>query len=207
MRRNDHVRSFMAAELTEEARESVWECEQSLKRKVGRDMKWVEKPNLHITLRFLGEVEASLLEESLPALEQACEDLPPFEAQVQGLDAFPNRRRVRVLWCGIGEGAEQLHELAQAIEAALKPFFPTSKEERFHPHITIARARGDLLQPEGNRMIDWEAESPRRVCFTVGQVSIMKSQLRPEGPEYTRLWAVPLAGRPAQPGRSKDGKR
>ena len=206
MRRNNHVRSFIAAELTEEARESVWECEEALRRKVGREMKWVEKANLHVTLRFLGEVEASLLEESVPALEQACQDVPPFEVEIQGLGAFPNRRRVRVLWCGIGQGAEQLHELAQAIEAALKPFFAPSKEERFHPHITIARAKGDLLQPEGNRRIDWEAESPRRVSFTVGQVSIMKSQLRPEGPEYARLWAVPLAGRSPELGRSKNGK-
>lgn len=207
MRRDDRARSFIAAELSEEAREGVWECEQALRRHIGSEMKWVEKANLHVTLRFLGEVEASLLEECVPVLEQACRDLPPFHAQVLGLDAFPNRRRVRVLWCGISEGAEEMHQLAQVTDAALKSIFPTAKEERFHPHITIARARGDLLQPEGARAIEWEAEAPRRVSFTVHEVSIMKSQLRPEGPEYTRLWAVPLAGSPAGSGRSRDAKR
>jgi len=194
VRRNGRVRSFIAAELTEDARASVWECEQELRRKIGRDMKWVEKSNLHVTLRFLGEVEATLLEESVPVLERACRDLPAFEAEIHGLDAFPNRRRVRVLWCGIGQGAEQLHELVDAVNEALKPMFPVAKEERFHPHITVARARGDLLQPEGNRTIAWDYEGPRPVRFRVSAVSIMSSQLRPEGPEYTRMWAVPLSG-------------
>jgi len=207
VRRSDLIRSFIAAELNEEARDSVWECEQALRRRIGGDVKWVERANLHITLRFLGEVESDLLEDSLELLEHACEDLPPFEARVEGLDAFPNRRRIRVLWCGLSKGAEELHELAEAINLALRPLFPVTKDERFHPHITIGRSRGDLLQPEGPRSIDWDLEGPRPVCFTVSEVSIMQSQLRPEGPEYTRLWAVPLGGRLVECGRRQHDKR
>ena len=140
MRRNDRVRSFVAAELSDEAHEGVWQCERSLHRKMGREMKWVEKANLHVTLRFLGEVEAEGEAGVVRAIESAVAGTKQFVLPVAGFGAFPSARRARVVWVGC-EAVPALELVQNRVEEQMSEIGFPVEGRPFRPHLTLGRVK------------------------------------------------------------------
>jgi len=190
--RGEMVRAFVAVELSAAARQSVSECMRALRVKLGDAVRWVAEENLHLTLHFLGQVALTQLEAAAQALAPLCAQTRPFLASVRGLGAFPSVRRARVLWCGVGLGGPDLVNLAARLRPVLESVFPTLEKGDFHPHITIGRARRQPLSLSQASGVEWPEEGPREVELTVDQVAVMRSDLRPSGPVYTRLWNLPL---------------
>ncbi len=153
--------------------------------------KWVSPENLHITLKFLGEVAPDrlpALEESIP---KALTNLTPFQVELEGLGVFPNFQRPRVMWVGIHEGGEPLARIAAGLEEFLfQVGFP--KEERpWQAHLTISRCRPG--RPPGD-LTDFVSrhESKSFGSFPVNAISLMESHLQPTGPVYKLKREFPL---------------
>jgi 2'-5' RNA ligase len=160
---------------------------------IAQDVKWVEPENLHITLLFLGEVEQREIIDICRAAQKAVREMPTFMMTVEGAGAFPNLRRPRTLWVGVGAGAAEIEAVHDAIESPLLDMGSYRRETRgYVPHVTLGRVRGEGPNEELAKALTkhhgWSAGE-----VLVCEVQIMSSELTSEGPLYTVLGRAKLA--------------
>src|SRR5262245_32157842 len=137
------LRTFIAVELEKGIRSRCVALQQSLGRS-GGEVKWVEPDNIHVTLLFLGEVDEREVHELCRAVCETCSGFEPFALSVEGLGCFPNARRPRVVWVGVGAGAARLVALHDALETPLLELGCYRREERrYTPHVTLGRVKSD----------------------------------------------------------------
>ena len=190
----EQIRSFIAIELPDEVRSGLSRLQAQLKAAGHAPVKWVDPYSIHLTLKFLGNVTADRVGEITEAMAAAARGISPFQLEVRGLGAFPNLRRVQVVWVGVGGEVDQLSRLQRGIESGLAPlgFAPESRE--FRPHLTIARLREQVSLEErqnfGRLIAGTGFEAVYR--FGVDSVSLMRSQLTREGAIYSRLSSARL---------------
>jgi 2'-5' RNA ligase len=155
--------------------------------------RWVPPGHFHITLSFLGDVADTDLDNLNRAITAAAAQIEPFELEPAGLGAFPDPRRPRTLWAGIrGPGLDARGRLQEAVvEAANRAGHPP-EDQRFHPHITLARSKASRggLGPLIDGHQGWSAG-----LFLVREVIVFASRLGPQGPSYSPLARAPLDGR------------
>ena len=148
------------------------------------DIKFVEPENVHLTLKFLGEIEPSLVEQVSHVVKET--SFQPFSAKIERVGVFPNLRRPRVVWAGITEGVPQLAEIWSDVDEKLSQLGFERERRRFSPHITIGRVRSgrnrDNLVQEISSLSDHVFGSLR-----VDRIKLKKSVLTPSGPVYTTL--------------------
>jgi 2'-5' RNA ligase len=193
------MRTFVAVDLGKELRSRCVALQETLSRS-GADVKWVEAENLHVTLLFLGEVDDRTLPAVCRAVALVAGRQEGFTLTVETLGCFPNPRRPRVVWAGIGPGAAELVALHDALEPPLMELGCYRREERqYTPHITLGRVRGeqatDSLATAMARKSEWQAGR-----VEVRELLVLSSQLMREGPEYTVLGRGKLR-RPGNPAR------
>jgi 2'-5' RNA ligase len=135
------------------------------------DVRWVRPENVHLTLKFLGDVSKDALGRVAEALERVRGRHEPFEAEPSGFGAFPSARRARILWAGIGEGSEPLRALAEDVEASLEPLGFGPEDRAYMAHLTLGRARGHPVVLE---TIETPSPVPR---FTVRHMELVQSVL------------------------------
>lgn len=185
------IRSFISIELPDELKRSVSVMTSSL-RDAGADVTWVREANLHLTLRFLGYIEESRFMEIERVIKDAAARHAGFEVSLRGVGVFPVARRPRVIWIGLN-GAGGIQALQQEVEAGLR-FLGFKPEDRpFRAHLTIGRVKS----PRGGLMLMRWIEPLGETDFgavDVKGISLMKSDLGPAGPTYTRLAQGLLAG-------------
>jgi 2'-5' RNA ligase len=152
-------------------------------------MKWVEEENLHVTLRFLGEVDEARIAEVSSAALEASSSMRRFEIVLGGLGAFPNPRRTRVFWWGLSKGNEESTALFKSLESSLvkKGFAPEPKT--YHPHITLARLNAPLAPLPLE-----ELSAPGGLSFTCDAFTLYESTLTPKGPIYKIIEEFKLGG-------------
>ncbi len=189
-------RLFVAVPLPPEALES---CRAVLDRvrsgPLGRDARWVRTENLHLTVRFLGDVEPSLAERLGSAVAATAASAAAFPVRLAGAGAFPDGRHPRTLWLGVAEGNDRLEALARRIDDGLEPLgFPRDERPR-RPHLTIARTdatRGTTSRALGEALATatsgWEAR------FDADRVVLFRSHLGGGPPRYEPLVEAWLAG-------------
>ncbi len=151
------------------------------------DMKWVGQENLHITVKFLGEVKASSISKISSVALKASRHLPAFNICLSNLGAFPNASRAKVLWWGLGEGATNVSSLFQTIDSALSLQGFSTDKKRFHPHITLARLRIP------SRLSIESFNSPSGLSFSCLKFQLYQSTLTPQGPIYNVIEEFKLA--------------
>jgi RNA 2',3'-cyclic 3'-phosphodiesterase len=200
------IRTFIAVELPDDLRRSVVRVQEKLKRALpisGRQsdvrLQWVRAESLHLTLKFLGDIEESQLEPIRAALSGAVQAVPSFTMEVEGIGAFPDAHAPRVIWAGLRAGPPQhaLLTLASTVEAALVPLGFQTEEKPFSPHLTLARVKGGsrALGKVLYHSLQAGPESSGALgTLPVESVALIKSELRPTGSVYTRLFSVPLEG-------------
>ena len=190
----EQIRSFIAIELPGELKSGLSQLQAQLKAAGHAPVKWVDPYSIHLTLKFLGNIDADRVDEITRVMEAAAREISPFHLEVRGLGAFPNLRRVQVVWVGVGGEVEQLGQLQRRLESGLAPlgFAPESRE--FRPHLTIARLREraslDEQQSFGQLIGSTGFETVYR--FGVDSVNLMRSQLTREGAIYTRISSARL---------------
>ena len=190
----EQVRSFIAIELPAEVKKSLRELQAQLKAGSPAPVKWVEPNNVHLTLKFLGNVAADRIDEISSAMTEAVRGISPFSLEVTELGVFPNPRRVQIVWVGLGGEADKLSSLQQRIESKLAKLGFPPENRRFTPPLTLARIR-DRATPQERESLGQlvtETRLDTAQSFSVDSVKLMKSQLTPEGPIYTCLSSAPL---------------
>ncbi len=191
------LRTFIAVDTNKPIRDRCVLLQESLAR-TSPDVKWVEPENLHVTLLFLGEVEDRDVPALCRAVSEVCSRHAGFRMSVEGVGCFPNPRRPRTLWVGVGAGNAELIALHDALEPPLLALGCYRREERqYTPHITLGRVRGErsagTLATALAQKARWQAGET-----LVREVRVLSSQLTPKGPVYATLSRGKLAGRAAE---------
>jgi len=193
----EQIRTFVAIELDEAMKSALGQVQAQLKdAKVSRIGRWVSPDSIHLTLKFLGNVPVNRVEEIKEAINRACGSFASFQISLAGPGCFPDVRRPRVIWIGIGGDLEILIRLQRSVDSALSSLGFTAEKRGFQPHLTLARIRDDARPREREEMGKWVAvakvDTP--VSMMVRKISLMRSDLQPTGAVYTRLAAIPLRG-------------
>ncbi|RJP14535.1 MAG: RNA 2',3'-cyclic phosphodiesterase [Candidatus Abyssobacteria bacterium SURF_5] len=157
----------------------------------GAKVKWVEPENVHLTLKFLGNVEEERLPEIFAACGRAAEGFGPIDLEMRALGCFPNNKSPRIVWLGIQRGVEAVTRLQEKVERELQAIGFSKEEKPFRAHLTIGRVKGKqgisrlcrLLEEERNIFLG---------SMRAEKISVMKSKTLPAGPVYTELRAIPL---------------
>lgn len=155
----------------------------------GKGIKGVEDENIHLTLRFIGEVPDSYVPQISECVTRASE-FTKFQIRIEGVGAFPSVSRPRVLWVGITEGFDKLRSIRSKLEECLRRYAEPDKEE-FVPHITVGRVKGSY-DPACLKNVISAYENALFGFTQVSKVKLKRSILRPEGPVYTDVTVVDL---------------
>jgi 2'-5' RNA ligase len=192
----DEIRTFVAIELDHAFKVALGQVQARLKSsRVSRIGRWVSPDSIHLTLKFMGNVPVEQVEEIGQAVDRACESFAPFHISLAGLGCFPNARRPRVIWIGIGGDSETLARLQHSVDSELNRIGFKPERRSFKPHLTLARIR-DKARPserEEMGMLISAEQVATTVSMTVREVSLMRSDLKPSGAVYSRLAAILLS--------------
>jgi 2'-5' RNA ligase len=181
---SETIRSFIAFDIDNESILKRIADMQNFLTKTGADLKLVEPKNIHITLRFLGNITTSKVEKIFEEMKTV--QFIPFGAKIHGIGAFPSSRYPRVLWAGITEGADELRSIFNQLEPRLCSLGFAPDPKGFSPHLTIARVKSGRNRAELARFIDEKAD------YEFGTVNaaclrLKRSDLTPKGPIYSTL--------------------
>jgi len=182
------MRAFIAIELPQQIKDALGNLQEQLK-KSGADVKWVSLENIHLTLKFLGEVDDKKLEKIIEIIDGAVKDKNTFHISISSLGAFPKINYPRVIWVGIDKGDCKTKEIAKELEEKNEKIGFPRENRAFSSHITIGRTRSTLnreglvqeLRKLENNLGDKNLE------FVVTKITLFKSTLTPGGPIYEAL--------------------
>jgi len=158
-------------------------------------VKWVEQQNLHLTVKFMGDVDRRKINDIVQAVELALADSGSISLELDGTGFFPNSRQPRVIWVGVRGEVDKFLRLHQTVEKSLIALGFPPENKSFSPHLTVGRVRtpngvGDLIN-------SLETAAQQLACFgrvDVTTIELMKSVLTRKGPVYSVVAGVKLAG-------------
>jgi 2'-5' RNA ligase len=180
------VRAFVAVFPPPEIREALLGAARELP--VAGPVRWVRPENVHLTLKFLGDVsKEDLLDRVAEALEAVSGRHEPFEAEPSAFGAFPSEGRARILWAGIGGGSDRLRALAEDVEDSIEPLGFEREDRAYTPHLTLGRARA---RPVVLEAVETPSTAP---SFTVRNMELVQSVLGGAGVTYSTLATYPLS--------------
>ncbi len=180
------MRIFVAVFPPPEVREKVLASARRLPS--GDRVRWIRPENVHLTLKFLGDVEDEIMDYLCAALGEVCERHTPFDTRLEELGAFPSARRARILWVGIGAGSDRLRSLAADLDAALAPLGFEPEKRPYTPHLTLGRTRGRPASFDPSYDVG-------SFGFRVRHVELTESTLTDKGAVYRTLKSFTLERR------------
>lgn len=185
-------RLFWAINLPAELKSSIagW---QSMLRRVPADVKWVEEQNLHLTMKFLGDVDAGRVETLVQAVQPRMAQAGPANLDFAGIGFFPSAGRPRVIWVGVRGEVRKINLLKENMEMAMAAFGLPHDNKKFSPHLTLGRLRsargaGELAQ----KAVTISEKAALMGSVQVTTLDLMESKLTARGPHYTLLASVNL---------------
>ncbi len=186
----ESIRTFIAFEIPEHVLSAIGKIQEVLKSYKFK-IKCVRPESIHLTLKFLGNIDPAAVEQIESVLRDAVKPYAPFSLQAKGLGVFPGVKRPRVIWIGITGQIDRLIGLQRNLDKDLSAIGFSRDKRPFKGHLTLGRAKGSI---DANRMRsvltkynEFEAEP-----FTVGPLILYKSDLHPTGAVYTKLLQVAL---------------
>ncbi len=186
------MRLFIAIELSQAIRDELARIQSHLKYS-GADVKWVERGNIHLTLRFLGEVSEEKAEEIKSILDNIAKETKSFELSLKDIGAFPKIEYPRVVWVGLDEGRAESEKLAEKIDDELSKIGYEKESRPFAAHLTIGRVKSqenkDALKKSVSSCV------VRDASCVIEKITLFQSTLTSKGPIYTRLHEIKLGSR------------
>jgi 2'-5' RNA ligase len=186
------LRAFIALELPASLRQEIIKQTDRLRQQLGEDLiRWVPSENMHLTLKFLGDVPNNHLDFLKQALLQIADQSSAFDLQLSGLGSFPNSKMPRVLWIGI-HAQTALHVFQQTLETTINKLGYKKEERPFSPHLTLGRARQNNSPADSVKIRDalQSIQLGKIGTARVNSVHLFKSDLTPAGSEYTKLFSA-----------------
>jgi 2'-5' RNA ligase len=184
----EQVRSFISIDLEDQQILSRIASILSSLQSLGGDLKPVERENIHLTLKFLGNVSAPRLGEVKSSLQQVI--FSAFTAEIKGAGAFPNLNHMNVVWVGVNEGWSQVEQIYEQVEKLLSGLGFRREHRPFSPHITIARVRSGRKRDEVASFLQRLTEESFGT-ITVDKIRLKQSILSSSGPKYSTLLEIP----------------
>jgi 2'-5' RNA ligase len=178
---NQKIRLFIAIDLPERVKDVLTETAVRLSKNVpDRAVRWVNRAQMHLTLRFLGDTAVAQLPALQDQLTQLTAHYPAFQLRLDGLGAFPNRQRPRVVWVGLAGELAGLQPMQAELEERVVGLGWQREERPFSPHVTLGRVK-DAGRVQA---LDWSV-GLAELGVPVTAVQLVQSELRPSGPVYT----------------------
>lgn len=191
----NQLRAFIAIDLPQPIQEAIEKQTSRLRQAAGDGLvRWIPPQNIHLTLKFLGNIAASHMDFLKQLLHQTADSHQPFDVQIGGIGSFPNSKLPRVLWAGVHAPAD-LASLQKTIETGAARLGYEKEARPFSPHLTLGRVRQGI-DPRDLQKIS-SALNGIQIgnigSARVDAVHLYKSELRPEGSVYTKLFSAPLS--------------
>lgn len=190
----ERIRAFLAVEPSDAVRQAIGRLLHRLKDLPGR-VSWVRPENVHLTLRFLGDVDRLFVHTYIERIAPDIAEFIPFTARIRGLGAFPNPRRPSVIWVGLETDGDALHRLQQVAENAARSLGLEPEMRRFVPHLTLGRIRRAVPGLD-LRDVVLKEQGFDGGAFEIGSVALFSSELSPQGARHTRLCELTFNGIP-----------
>jgi len=184
------IRTFIAVSLSSSILASVEKLMRTLQTDC-EEVRWVEPKNLHVTLKFLGDIPLNDLPQLIHTITQSTSQTDSFDLTFQGFGAFPNRESPKTIWIGCREGSERLVQLAEKIDEGLHSLGFPREARRFSPHLTIGRIKKPVQGSPLMSIFDEQQDRLFGSC-SISEVQIISSELTRRGPIYDELAAIPL---------------
>lgn len=188
------IRAFVAIELPPEIQAKLSTLIEDMQKRAGRAVRWVTPRNIHLTLKFLGNVSPANLSTLTNVIVQESQRYKAFDLSVGGLGAFPNKLRPRIIWVAV-EAPEVLNELQRGIDRETNRLGYPGEERAFSPHLTLGRVSQHAGPPEVRQVAEvltgMSVGDMGRV--QVKSIRLFRSDLQPGGANYTPLLSAPLA--------------
>jgi RNA 2',3'-cyclic 3'-phosphodiesterase len=188
------LRLFIAIELGAEWTDALASTQDALRGQGLAGLRWVRPEGIHLTLKFLGNVDQQRVDAITEAMGEAARAIRPFDLTLGALGTFGPAARPRVLWCGVSGDLQALTRLWQATERHIAPMGFPSDHDRFAPHLTLARVQDDTPAERRSSIAPMLArhKAPAAGSLHVSEVSLMQSMLDRGGARYHRLGSVSL---------------
>ncbi|MEW6086574.1 MAG: RNA 2',3'-cyclic phosphodiesterase [Chloroflexota bacterium] len=194
------LRAFIAIEIPHAIQQAIHQATSSLRADLGSLVRWVPPENIHLTMKFLGDISPAQVVLLTQGLRTEADSVPAFEVHVGRLGSFPSMKRARVLWVGVQAPAGMV-TLSRGIESACARLGYEAEKRGFSPHLTIGRVRQDA-SPADSLKIRRALEATTIDSLgtaRVDSVHLFKSELKSDGAVYTKLFSAPLRNAIASP--------
>ena len=182
------MRTFIAIELPKEIKDSLLKVQDKLKTS-GADVKWVSPKNIHLTLKFLGEIDDKKLGKITQILEEITQDKNPYLLRLSSIGAFPKINFPRVIWVGTDRGDTETKQIANALEENIAKIGIPKEDRPLSCHITLGRVKSSLNREGLVENLNNLANYPQKLNleFLVTKITLFKSTLTPKDPIYEAL--------------------
>ena len=196
------IRAFIAVDVPPEVKNHLSSVSAALG-SLDLDARLAPVPSIHLTLRFLGNVEENRVPRIGDAIRRCARRVPPFPLEIRNLGAFPSRKRPRILWAGVaGEGGlERLHRL---LELELQKLGFDREKKKFRPHLTLLRLKSSRNLKRLSSYLETEGQGTGPVSFFVRRIHLYESRLSNRGARHEKLVTAELAGSPRIPTSSME---
>jgi 2'-5' RNA ligase len=192
-----HLRIFIALTVPDRVKTEMAKVQTELREalsRIGKDRaRWTKVEQLHLTLKFLGNVEAARIDDLVAAVRGACRSFASLRMRAGGIGCFPNLRAPRAVWAGVRDLDEKLPELQRAVAEAARACTLEAEPETFAGHVTLCRLKG--VRSQEAEVLAVMAERMAGGCFgesTADKVEVMRSELSSQGAQHRYLATIPL---------------
>ncbi|MFC1998198.1 RNA 2',3'-cyclic phosphodiesterase [Chloroflexota bacterium] len=190
----DKIRTFIAIELPPDVKATLADLHTNLSAGKDASAKWVNPNSIHLTLKFLGNINPEAIPQITDAMTKSAKNVKPFSLQLNEIGAFPNARSPRVVWVGLKGDTEILSELQKHLERSLDAVGFPPENRAFSPHLTLGRVHNGIRSNQRQALSERlsTAKLKAKQTFHINSIELMKSELTPKGAIYTKLAAVNL---------------
>lgn len=192
---NETLRAFIAIEIPFDVIEHLRGLITKIRPQEHENLRTVHPESIHLTLKFLGDIEQSQTTSITQAMVSACVKREPFKLRMSGTGFFPNKITPRVLWVGVDGQTENLTNLQQSVEMSLASLSIPPENRSFNPHLTLARIRKNISNEQWQAVNLSLATNPvnEKLEIQVHSISLMQSSLTNDGATYDRIASVPFS--------------
>lgn len=187
------MRVFLALEISPPVKEYLQGIIKIMASRI-TGVRWVKSEGQHITLKFFGELDEAMVENIRTRLLSIDDKFEPFEATIKGIDAFPNKRRARVIVVTLEKGVDIAKAIFNDIEVALLPLGFEGEKRDYTPHITLGRKK------EQSPILERDIPDLNGMRFIVDRLVMFRSTLTPQGAIYSPLWEIGFKSRKSETG-------
>jgi len=190
----DKIRTFIAIQLPPDIKAALYRLQIDLRAEKDNSVKWVKPNSIHLTLKFLGNVDTEAIPQITNVIEKSIKNVKPFSLALSEIGAFPDTRAPRVVWVGLEGDTEMLSKLQQLLERSVAAIGFTPENRGFSPHLTLGRVRNGV-RPNQRRILSERLSVVKlktMQAIKVNSIDLMKSDLTTQGAIYTQLASISL---------------